>query len=150
MNSWQTFPILSVPNDAPIVEVRNPNHFVQPFVFVAFFVIFCGDQSWFYGMLWISDGYRCSFTQDFHHFLSFPPLFPNVSMISKALRLRGCQEVASQPRYTKSIHIYYIYICVYIAVWVVSSCAQLLKKHCVGLDTETCGRRQWRPETLDG
>jgi hypothetical protein len=40
MNSWQTFPILSVPNDAPIVEVRNPNHFVQPFVFVAFFVIF--------------------------------------------------------------------------------------------------------------
>ena len=106
MNSWQTFPILSVPNDAPIVEVRNPNHFVQPFVFVAFFVIFCGDQSWFYGMLWISDGYRCSFTQDFHHFLSFPPLFPNVSMISKALRLRGCQEVASQPRYTKSIHIY--------------------------------------------
>ena len=40
MDSWQTFPILSVPNDAPIVEVRNPNHFVQPCVFCGIFRYF--------------------------------------------------------------------------------------------------------------
>jgi hypothetical protein len=64
----------------------------------------------------------------------------------------GCED-ARRWRHSlgiQSLYIYIIYICVYIAVWVVSSCAQLLKKHCVGLDTETCGRRQWRPETLDG